>query len=179
MTAIVFEKVFFAFETDGNSLPTGMYPRVPLYPIKSPSAFHHTHQHWFPSFPTGPDCLHSESMQPFSEISGTRGTFGNRYAMTTITLKHFFFGGQFGKHATISKLLDPVEPSPPYQKWNHIILIFVAPIFDGSIFYQKYFLDLIVSVSVCYDIFRIFAWTKNNGYESSHLCTGEHIHPRL
>ena len=29
----------------------------------------------FPSFPTGPDILHSESMQPFSEISGNRGSF--------------------------------------------------------------------------------------------------------
>ena len=95
---------------------------------------------------------------------GTRGTIqtGNRCAMTTITLKHFFFGGQFGKHATISKLLDPVEPSPSYQKSVRINLIFVAPIIDGSIFYQKYFLDLIVLVSGVYDIFFIFASEKTS-----------------
>ena len=131
-------------------IPSPLSPKSPTVSHQVPSGFHHTHQHWSPPVPTGPDCLHSESLQPVRDF-GTRGTFGNRYAMTTITLKHFFFGGQFGEQATFSKLLDLVEPSPSYQKSVRIILIFVAPIFDGSIFYQKYFLDLIVLVSGVYE----------------------------
>jgi hypothetical protein len=66
----------------------------------------------------------------------------------------------------IQKFPNVFEPPwhsfPLYQNWHRIKIIFAAPIFDGSISYQKYFLDLIVLVSGVYDIFCIFASEKTS-----------------
>ena len=152
MTAIVFEKVFFAFETDGNSLPPdpAIYHQGPnvFAPLSTTSIHIAPHR----SRLVRTVCTR-KACNPFRKYRELVEPVCNDHNH----LKAFFFGGQFGKHATFSKLLDPVEPSPSYQKSVRIILIFVAPIFDGSIFYQKYFLDLIAYSTVVYGIFRIFA----------------------